>query len=38
MEENNWLEAAYLDMCIFRLKHRAWRNQEELWRKFVRSS
>lgn len=34
---NNWIEDAWLDLSIHRLKHRAWISDEQVWRKWIRS-
>lgn len=37
LEPTNLIADWALDWSIFSLKHRTWINQEELWRKFIRS-
>lgn len=37
LEPTNLISEWELDWTIFKLKHRVWINQHELWKKFLRS-
>jgi hypothetical protein len=37
LEPTNLISDWELDWTIFKIKHRVWINQHELWRKFLRS-
>jgi hypothetical protein len=38
LEPLNWIDQALTDLIIFKYEHRFWISQEQVWRKWIRTS